>query len=139
MVLVLAVMGISMAIVAPNLGRRLQEREVRGAALSLAALARDLRSRALLDGVTQQLIVSLPRNSYRVPKQSEIHLPEDVRLAAIDGGEAIEPDTKRFYFYPNGSNLGGEIVVANGAAQISYSIRMEPLSGKIEVARTGDS
>jgi len=67
-VLVLVVMGISMAIVVPNIGRRLQEREVRSSALSLAAVARDLRSRALLDGVAQQLIVSMPLNTYLVPK-----------------------------------------------------------------------
>ena len=42
MVLVLVVMGISMAIVVPNIGRRVQEREVRSSALSLAALAREL-------------------------------------------------------------------------------------------------
>ena len=68
MVLVLVVMGISMAIVVPNIGRRLQEREVRSSALSLAAVARDLRSRALLDGIAQQLIVSMPHNTYLVPK-----------------------------------------------------------------------
>ena len=139
LVLVLAVMGMSMAIVVPNLGRRLQEREVRSSALSLAALARDLRSRALLDGVAQQLIVSMAHNTYRVPKQSEIHLPQDVRIAAIEGGEAVERDTKRFYFFPNGSTLGGEIVVADSASSIAYSIRMEALTGKIEVARAGGS
>lgn len=139
MVLVLVVMGISLAIVVPNLGRRLREREVRSAALSLAALARDLRSRALLNGVAQHLIVSMPQNTYLVPQNSAIHLPDDVRITAIDGGEAMERDTKRFYFFPNGSNLGGEIVIADGANAISYSVRMEPLTGKIEVARAGGS
>ena len=40
LVLVLVVIGISMAIVVPNIGRRLQEREVRSSALGLAAVAR---------------------------------------------------------------------------------------------------
>ena len=135
MVLVLVVMGISMAIVVPNIGRRLQEREVRNSALSLAALARDLRSRALLDGIAQQLVVSMPHNSYLVPKQREIYLPQDIRIASIEGGEAIERDIKRFFFFPNGSSLGGEIVIADSANAISYHIRMEPLTGKIEVGR----
>jgi len=139
MVLVLVVMGISMAIVVPNIGRRLQEREVRSSALSLAALARDLRSRALLDGIAQQLVVSMPHNSYLVPKQPEIHLPQDLRIASIEGGEAVEHDTKRFFFFPNGSSLGGEIVITDSANAISYHIRMEPLTGKIEVARGDNS
>jgi type II secretory pathway pseudopilin PulG len=138
MVLVLVVMGISMAIVVPNLGRRLQEREVRSSALSLAAVARDLRSRALLDGIAQQLVVSIPHNTYLIPKKREIQLPQDVRIASIDGGEVVERDTKRFYFFPNGSSLGGEIVIADSANAISYSIKMEPLTGKIEVARRGN-
>jgi general secretion pathway protein H len=139
LVLVLVVMGISMAIVVPNIGRRLQEREVRSSALRLAAVARDLRSRALLDGIAQQLIVSMPLNTYLVPKRREIHLPQDVRIASIEGGETLERDTKRFYFFPNGSSLGGEIVIADSANAISYSIRMEPLTGKVEVARGGNS
>jgi Tfp pilus assembly protein FimT len=139
MVLVLVVMGISMAIVVPNLGRRLQEREVRSSALSLAAVARDLRSRALLDGIAQQLIVSVAHNTYRVPKIREVHLPQDVRVASIEGGEAVERDTKRFYFFPNGSSLGGQIVIADNANLISYAIRMEPLTGKIEVVRGDNS
>jgi Tfp pilus assembly protein FimT len=139
MVLVLVVMAISMAIVVPNLGRRLQEREVRSSALSLAAVARDLRSRALIDGIAQQLIVSVAHNTYLVPKIREVHLPQDVRIASIEGGEAVERDTKRFYFFPNGSSLGGQIVIADNANSISYSIRMEPLTGKIEVARGDNS
>ena len=133
--LVLVVMGISMAIVVPNIGRRLQEREVRSSALGLAALARDLRSRAVLDGIVQQLVVSMPHNTYFVPKVREIHLPKDVRITSIEGGEAVERDTKRFYFFPNGSSLGGQIVIGDDANSISYNIRMEPLTGKIEVAR----
>jgi len=136
---VLVVMGISMAIVVPNIGRRMQEREVRSSALGLAAVARELRSRALVDGIAQQLIVSMPHNTYLVPKVREVHLPEDVRIASIEGGEAMEQDTKRFYFFPNGSSLGGEIVIGSNASAISYLIRLEPLTGKIEVSRGGQS
>ncbi|MGZ8426049.1 MAG: prepilin-type N-terminal cleavage/methylation domain-containing protein [Candidatus Binatia bacterium] len=139
LVLVLVVMGISLAIVVPNIGRRMQEREVRSSALGLAAMARELRSRALVDGIAQQLIVSMPHNTYLVPKVREVHLPEDVRIASIAGGEAMERDTKRFYFFPNGSSLGGEIVIASSASSISYLIRLEPLTGKIEVSRGGQS
>ena len=137
LVLVLVVMGISMAIVLPNIGRRFQESEVRSSALGLAAVARQLRSRALVDGVPQQLIVSMPHNIYFVPKVREVHLPGDVRIGSIEGGEAMERDTKRFYFFPNGSSLGGEIVIANIANSISYLVRFEPLTGKIEVSRGG--
>ena len=139
LVMVLALIGISMAIVAPNIAKGLQDREVRGAALSLAAMARDLRSRALFDGVPQQLVVNLPQNSYLVARTREVHLPTDVKFASVEGGESVDRDTKRFYFFPNGSSLGGEIVLADSDKAISYLIRLEPLTGKIEVSRGNNS
>ena len=72
------------------------------------------------------MIVSIAHNTYFVPKVREVHLPEDVRIASIEGGEAMERDTKRFYFFPNGSSLGGEIVIVSSANSISYLIRFEP-------------
>ena len=137
--MVLLLIGVSLAIVLPYIGKGLQDREVRGAALSLAAMARDLRSRALFDGVPQQLVVSLTENSYLVARTREVHLPTDVKFVSVQGGEPVDRDTKRFYFFPNGSSLGGEIVLADSDKAISYLIRFEPLTGKIEVSRGNNS
>ncbi len=137
--MVLVLIGISLAIIAPNIANGLQDREVRGVALSLAAAARDLRSRALFDGVPQQMVVNLPQSSYLIARTREVHLPTDVKFASVQGGESVDRDTKRFYFFPNGSSLGGEIVMADSDNAISYVIRLEPLTGKIEVSRGNNS
>jgi len=137
--MVLLLIGVSMAIIAPNIAKGLQDREVRTSALGLAAVARDLRSRALFDGVPQQLVVNLTQNSYLVARTREVHLPSEVKFASVDGGEPVDRDIKRFYFFPNGSSLGGEIVLADNDKAISYLIRMEPLTGKIEVSRGNKS
>lgn len=133
--MVLLLIGVSLAIVLPNINSGLQDRAVRGAALGLAAVARDLRSRALFDGVPQQLVVNLPQNSYLAARAREVHLPSDVRFMAVAGGESVDQDTKRFYFFPNGSTVGGRIVLAASDKEIAYLIRMDPLTGRIEVAR----
>jgi general secretion pathway protein H len=135
LIVVLVLIGISLAIVAPNIAKGLQDREVRGAALSLAAVARDLRSQALFNGIPQQLVVNLPQGSYLVARTREVHLPEDVKFLSVEGGESVDRDVRRFYFFPNGSSMGGEIVLADSDKAISYSIRFEPLTGKIEVSR----
>lgn len=135
LIMVLLLIGISMAIVLPNIGKGLQEREVRTSALGLAAAARDLRSRALFDGVPQQLVVNLPQGSYSVARTREVQLPAEVKFISVAGGESLDRDTRRFYFFPNGSTLGGEIVLADSDKGISYLIRLEPLTGKIEVSR----
>ena len=139
LVVVLVLIGISLAIVAPNIAKGLQDREVRGAALSLAAVARDLRSQALFNGIPQQLVVNLPQGSYLVARSREVHLPAEVKFVSVEGGEPVDKDTKRFYFFPNGSSQGGEIVLADSDKAISYLIRLEPLTGKVEVSRGNDS
>lgn len=135
LILVLLLLGVSMLIVLPNLEKGLQDREVRSSAWRLAAAARDLRSRALFDGEAQQLDLNLPQNSYRVARSREVRLPPEVRIVSVDGGEVVDRDSKRFYFFPNGSSLGGEIVLADSEKAISYLIRLEALTGRIEVSR----
>jgi general secretion pathway protein H len=135
LILVLLLLGVSMAIVLPNIEKGLQDREVRSSALGLAAAARDLRSKALSDGVPQQLVVNLSENSYLAARSREVRLPAEVRFVSVGGGEAVNRELKRFYFFPNGSSLGGEIVLADSAKSTSYSIRLEALTGRVEVAR----
>jgi general secretion pathway protein H len=135
LVLVLLLIGVSMLIVLPNIAKGLQDHEVRSSALGLAAVARDLRSRALFDGEPHQLVLDASRNSYRIARTTEVSLPGDVRFLSVDGGERLDRDRTRFYFYPNGSSLGGEIRLAGGEQAISYLIRMEALTGRIEVSR----
>jgi general secretion pathway protein H len=139
LVLVLLLLGVSMAIVLPNIEKGLQDREVRGAALGLAATARDLRSRALLGGVPQQLVLNLVENSYRAAPSVVIHLPAEVKFVSIDGGENLDQDQKRFYFFPNGSSMGGTIVLTDSAKSISYLIRLEALTGRVAVTHGDNS
>jgi general secretion pathway protein H len=135
LILVLVLIGVSMLIVLPNIAKGLQDREVRSSAIGLAAVARDLRSRALFDGEPQQLEVNLAQDSYRVARSREVRLPPEVKIISIDGGETVDRDNRRFYFFPNGSNLGGEIVLGDTVKSISYRIRLEALTGRIEVSR----
>jgi general secretion pathway protein H len=134
LVLVLLLLGVGMAIVVPNIEKGLTDREVRVSALGIAAVARDLRTRALFDGVPQELLLNLPQNSYLVAQSREVHLPPDVKFVSVNGGETMERDVKRFYFFPNGSTMGGAIVLA-GEKSVSYLIRLEALTGKVEVSR----
>jgi hypothetical protein len=44
-------------------------------------------------------------------------------------------DIKKFYFFPNGSSLGGEIILADSEKNATYAVRLEALTGKIAVTR----
>lgn len=134
LVLVLLLIGVSAVIVLSNIDKALADREVRVAALGLAATVRDLRSRALFDGVPQELSLNVAQNSYLAARSEEVRLPSEVKFVSVEGGEAVDRDTKKFYFFPNGSTLGGEIVVG-GEKGSSYRVRLEGLTGKVEVSR----
>ncbi len=84
LVLVMLLMGVSLLIVLPNINKGMQDREVRKSALGLAAAARDLRSRALRDGVAQQLALNVPQSSYLAGSRREaVHLPGEIRFEAM--------------------------------------------------------
>ena len=139
LVLVLLLLGLSSLIVIPNIEKGLQDREVKGSALALAAVARELRSRALYDGIPKQLILNLSQNSYRTEPDREVSLPPDVKFGDVAGGEMIEGGARQFLFFPNGSSHGGEIALLGGPRTFRYSIRLEPLTGKIAVLQGGRS
>jgi general secretion pathway protein H len=136
LVLVLLLLGVSSLIVIPNVEKGLQNREVKGSALALAAVARDLRSRALYDGIPRQLVLNLPQNSYWVERDREVQLPSGVKFAEVDGGEMLDGGGRQFLFFPNGSSHGGAIALSDNRHLFRYSIRVEPLTGKVEVFRS---
>jgi hypothetical protein len=62
-------------------------------------------------------------------------LPSDVKFSQVEGGETLEKSVRQFIFFPNGSSLGGEIGLSGGRNATAYSVRFEPLSGKVDVIR----
>lgn len=139
LILVLTLLGLSSLIVLPNIGRALQDREVRRSAMGLAAVLRNLRSRALFEGSAQQLVINLADNDYQANRNLRIRLPSDVQFTSVLGGVLIDGSTRQFTFFPNGASHGGVIGLAGGSDSVSYSIRMEALTGRIEVLRGGRS
>jgi general secretion pathway protein H len=138
LVLVLMVLGLSGLIVLPNVEKGLRDRDLRRSALALAAAARDLRSQALHKGMPQGLVLNLAENSYRIAP-NEVHFPSNVKIASVAGGEILDDGSRQFLFFPNGSTFGGRIDLSSGADSTSYSIRLHPLTGTIDVMRGNHS
>lgn len=100
--------------------------------MELAAVARSLRSKALHEGIPQGLTVNLARNSYSAARSQEIQLPAEASFSGVEGGEPLDAESKQFLFFPNGSTMGGRIGIVSGAHTVYY-VRLEPLTGKVEV------
>ncbi len=133
--LVLVLLGLGAAIVLPAIDRGLKNRDARHAALGFAAAARELGSRARAEGLPHRLLVDPLRNSYIMSRNREFVLPPKSSFAAIEGGEILEDGMRGFSFYPNGASFGGRVDFSAGEHGVQYSVRIHPLTGRVEVLR----
>jgi hypothetical protein len=115
--------------------RAVEKQAVRRSTVEIAAVARDLRGRAIYKGIIQGLLVSSSENSYQALPGNKVILPPAVKISEIVGGELVGEDKRRFVFFPNGSILGGEIAISGREVSASYTIRLDPLSGRVLVVR----
>ncbi|MGH7770778.1 MAG: prepilin-type N-terminal cleavage/methylation domain-containing protein [Candidatus Binatia bacterium] len=132
LLVVLSLLGLGSLIVLPSIDRGLRGREARQSALELAAVARDLRSRAIYDNTLQRLILNASENSYEPLGRKKVLLSSDIRITGMDGGDVVREGVRQFLFFPNGSALGGEVGISGGEG-IAYVIRLDSLSGRVVV------
>lgn len=133
--MVLLLLGLSTLLVLPAMDRAVEKQAVRRSTVEIAAVARGLRSRAIYKGIIQGLLFSSSENSYQALPGNKVILPPAVKISEIVGGELVGEDKRRFVFFPNGSILGGEIAISGREVSASYTIRLDPLSGRILVVR----
>ena len=134
LLVVLLLLGLSSLLVLPAMDRALKKQAVRQATLELAAVARDLRSRAIYKGVLQGLLISPSESSYQALSEKRVLLSPSVEISEIVGGEVVGEE-RRFVFFPNGSIYGGEIAISGREVSTSYTIHLDPLSGRVAVVQ----
>lgn len=118
----------------PAVDRGLKERELKRSALELAAVARDLRRRAVYENSVQRLIFNLSESSYEAFEGNKVILSSDIKITRMEGGEPVGDGLRQFLFFPNGTIFGGEVGIS-GHGRPGYIIRLEPLTGKVVVQR----
>ncbi len=115
--------------------RRLGQLEVRQSALKLAAVARNLRSKAVFEGSLQRLILDPYSNSYKVSEGQIVRLSSNIRISSMAGGAPFGEGMTQFHFFPNGRIQGGEIGISGRESAASYITRFNPLSGRITIVK----
>lgn len=135
LLVVMFLIGLTSLLVLPAMGRRLGRLEVKKSALRLAAVARDLRSKAIYQGSLQRLIIIPSDNSYGIASGKIVRLPSEVRISEVIGGVPMGREMRQFHFYPNGRILGGEIRISGQEGSASYITQFDSLSGRVKVVR----
>jgi general secretion pathway protein H len=134
LVIVLLILGLAGAIALPTFERGLKKREARMSVLGLAAVARDLRRRAIDEGKLKQLTVEPARGRYLASGGEIVDLPEAIQMTGVAGGEPIGDRLTQFVFFPNGSILGGAIELSDRTGSI-YVVRLVSMVGRVVVTR----
>lgn len=136
LVIVLVIVGIGVALVAPAIDSGMRMREVRSGVRALSGAFKTMQSEAIRTGQVQTLLIDSVENELVVDgTQRSFALGDVVRLAKF-GGVVVDPmGVARVRFFPNGSNTGVSVLVddGEGTENLGYVVRLDPLIGSVEV------
>jgi general secretion pathway protein H len=159
LLVVLVLISILSALVAPRVGNSIRNMTLTGAAQKIAASLRYARSKAVSEKETYIAVLDLKNSSLSIltargyaggsaPKRSDdakekssrlkiYDLPEGVQLAKTKSGER-ETDSGLFQilFFPNGSTSGGWIILRNDIGK-RCRIEVDVITGAVRLGDTG--
>jgi len=135
LVVVLLILGLLAALVAPTISGTLDSGRLRSGAAEMRAVFTLARTLAISAGREREVIVDRTRGLYGVDGEGERRLPEGVGiLSARVGDRTAEEDTFRVRFYPDGS-AEGTVVVLSAAGGGGLRVAVDPLTGIAEAVR----
>lgn len=136
LIFVLMIMAIGMAIVGPMLDGGIDSREVRRAARQLASTMHHLRGEAVATGRPTALRIDQHENTIETVGGGRwAVLSERAEIESVSGAIPAGDDVWDIRFFPNGSNTGGQIVLANrrDRTRNRLQVSLDPLLGVINV------
>ncbi|MCS6926636.1 MAG: prepilin-type N-terminal cleavage/methylation domain-containing protein [Candidatus Binatia bacterium] len=137
LLLVLVILSVAMAVVGPAIGNRLTSSDPRRTIRQLRATMELLRVRAIQGGKEEVLVIAPHQNTYWSERDGRIVTvpPEGGELSAR--GRWVRPEGEvEFRFYPDGTNSGGEVWVAQrrGVTVTAYVLSLDPLLGTVTIS-----
>jgi general secretion pathway protein H len=136
MLVVVALMGVAMAVVAGAMGMGLAGQQIRGASRDLVAALRYTRGQAIVKREEQVLLLNVDDKSYRAAGRPTQTLPEQLNLAIETARqEQISRGEAGIRFFPDGSSTGGNIELARG--DTVWRIDINWLTGEVTLREPG--
>lgn len=135
MTVVIMIIAIAMAVVAPVIDGGLTSREVRRGVRQIAALMTHLRNEAVSTGKPMGMLIDVEENTVETVGGGRWEALSD--RATIEAVAAPEVERGRFLvrFFPNGSNSGAAVVLTSSADHTRNRLRLalDPLVGSVHV------
>ncbi|GER06633.1 general secretion pathway protein GspH [Iodidimonas muriae] len=142
LLVVMAVMGLVIAVATPRFHHALPGLEFRHAVHNLAAAMRQTRAAAIASGATQVLVLDLDDSLYQFPNGDPQALPQGLRFENLVDVTDIDRDERqvRYVFYPDGTSPGGRVLIETGQGTTPRSavIEIDWLTGRVRVQEDAD-
>ena len=133
LLIVIVIIAISAAVVAPNIGSGNQTATLNGAARELASGLRFVRGHALSHSKEISLLLNLNDNTYKITdKNKQYKLSKKIEVTLeIAQSQMIDEKQGGFRFFPDGSSTGGRITLE--LAENKRQLDVNWLTGQVEI------
>jgi general secretion pathway protein H len=138
LMLVMLIIAVAAALVGPAVGSRLLRADARRTAVQLRSAAELMRVHAVRSGREELLVVDPEENSYwREGGGGVVEVAPESGVLSAQSRWVRENGQAEFHFYPDGTNSGGAIRVAQGnnATAAAYVVFLNPLLGVASIWR----
>lgn len=129
MIVVLAVLGLALALVASYGPPASGGLSLRGAASELAGGLREARAQAIAGGHPVGLTIDLAQHGWRVGQGPVTPLPEGIQVRVLTVVGEATGSVGRILFLPDGSSTGGRIELSGANRQMQVGV--DWLSGRV--------
>ena len=132
MIVVIAIMGLTLALIGLKLQPVSPATHARAAAQEISGALRAARSQALMSNRSVDFTLDLFPPSYRLSGQVPKLLPGDINLGLFAGRNLVNsPNQGSIRFDPDGGSSGGRVSI-NGGGQI-WLVGIDWLSGRVSI------
>lgn len=134
MLLVMAIVGLILAVAPPLLSAALPGLQLKGSARELMAALRQVRSRAVVQGSEAVLELDVEEHVARVTGDTHrIRLPKAIDITLVTAHRELDDVQRgRIRFYPDGTSTGGRLILRYGTS--GYQVDVDWLTGRIELS-----
>jgi general secretion pathway protein H len=130
---VLAIVGLVTAVVAPVLFRGLAGTQARAVAYEIAAALRQARGEAVAQNTDVAVTFDLSRRAYAVERSRPKPVPDGVAMELYAATvEQLDAASGGIRFFPDGSATGGQVTIGDGTAR--YAVDVDWLTGRVSIS-----
>ncbi|GGF23642.1 general secretion pathway protein GspH [Aliidongia dinghuensis] len=132
MVVVLAIMGLVLAMVAARGPLGMRTLTARAAGNELASGFRQARARAIADNRPVEVSIDLAAHNWRIGNDRPTAFPRGLEIAVLTvAGQTRGDQLAQFRFLPDGSSTGGRVELKDGRRRLRVGI--DWLNGRVSV------